>query len=120
MLPLLATLLLLTGLASAAPCVVAWDAQPPGVVFDVRRGIDLLATVATHTATVDLPTDQLSTLTVTARLGDIKADRSDPFTVQPNTIEYSTNLAPASWQEAPTFFTEYHPALFIRIRHPKP
>jgi hypothetical protein len=103
--------------AHGAECRVAWDAQSDATAWRVWRGIELLATTATNEATLDLPTDRLSTITVTAHRDNLASPHSAPMTVQPITPQWSSDLR--VWiVTKKTFFIELRPKAFFRFAYP--
>ena len=99
-------------------CILIWNPQTDATGFRIWRGIELVATVETNRATVTLPTDQLSTLTVTATNGTDESEHSDPITVIPITPQTSENLT--EWKPQRAFFIERKASLFFRFSYPSP
>lgn len=115
----LAILLALFIPADAAPCGIRWNPNLPEdnvTHYRVWRGIDCLATVETNRAVVDLPTDQLSTLTVTATNESGESEHSDPITAIPVTPQHSEDLT--HWTDRKPFFVEQKPSQFFRFKYP--
>jgi hypothetical protein len=103
--------------AHGAECRVAWNPQTDATSWKVWRGTDLLATVQTNEAVVDLPVDRLSTLTVTAHRDGLASTHSAPITVQPVTPQWSPDLR--VWIVVPkTFFIELLPKAYFRFSYP--
>jgi len=100
-----------------AECNVRWNPQPAATGFRVFRGIDQIAEVTTNRATVDLPADRPSTLTVTATNGATESDHSDPITAIPITPQTSENLT--DWKPQRVFFVERKPSMFFRFSFPQ-
>lgn len=113
---LLAAILCILSAASAAPMKLAWDASPNATSYQVWRGIELMESVTVPQATINLPTDQISTLTVIARNASLEAEPSI-ITVRPVTAQDSVDLE--NWQDAVTFFVLDSPAHFFRFTFPK-
>jgi hypothetical protein len=102
-----------------AECRIAWDAQTDATSWKVWRGLDLLATTETNEATLDLPADRLSTITVTAHRDNLASPHSAPMTVQPITPQWSPDLR--VWiVTKKTFFIELRPKAFFRFAYPLP
>jgi len=101
-----------------AACILSWNPQPDATGFRVWRGTELLATVETNRATVQLPADQLSTITVTATNETGESEHSDPITVKPITPQTSENLT--DWKPQKPFFIQAKPSLFFRFSYPSP
>jgi hypothetical protein len=77
----------------------------------------LLAEVQSNEATLDLPADRLSTITVTAHRDGITSPHSAPMTVQPVTPQWSPDLR--VWiVTKKTFFIELRPKAFFRFAYP--
>lgn len=77
-----------------AEVTVAWNPNPESNIlfYRVWRGLDLLAqTTATH-ATVTLPTDQISTMTVTAHSAAGSSPHSKPLVLAPAVVHSSADL----------------------------
>lgn len=104
--------------ASGAECRIAWDASPGATEYRVWRGIDMMVSVTSSSASVDLPADQLSTLTVTARNESGESVHSEPLTVLPVTPQSTTNLS--EWNRHPPFFITAKPSAFFRLTYSKP
>jgi hypothetical protein len=120
---MLLLLLLITGgmirCSWGAECRIAWDAQSDATSWKVWRGLDLLATTETNEATLDLPADRLSTITVTAHRDSLTSPHSAPMTVQPITPQWSPDLR--VWIVVPrTFFIELRAKAFFRFAYPLP
>ena len=88
--------------AGAAPVPIAWDADANASAWRVWRGIDLLAETNQASATIDLPADQLSTITVTAHNDSGSSAHSEPLVLLPVTPRHSYDLA--KWRPKQTFF----------------
>jgi hypothetical protein len=101
-----------------AACILSWNPQPDATGFRVWRGLDCIATVETNRATVQLQTDQLSTLTVTATNEMGESEHSDPITAIPITPQTSENLT--DWKPQKPFFIQAKPSLFFRFSYPSP
>jgi hypothetical protein len=81
--------------------------------------LDLLATTETNEATLDLPADRLSTITVTAHRDGLTSPHSAPMTVQPITPLWSPDLR--VWiVTKKTFFIELRDKSFFRFAYPLP
>lgn len=104
--------------ASGAECRIAWDASPGATEYRVWRGIDLMASVALTSASVDLPVDQLSAITVTAGNESGESAHSEPLTVLPVTPQSTTNLS--EWDSHRPFFITAKPSAFFRLAYPTP
>jgi hypothetical protein len=79
--------------------------------------LDLLATTETNEATLDLPADRLSTITVTAHRDGLASTHSAPITVQPVTPQWSPDHR--VWIVVPkTFFIELRDKAFFRFAYP--
>jgi hypothetical protein len=120
---MLLLLLLITGgmirCSWGAECRVAWDAQTDATRWKVWRGLDLLATTETNEATIDLPADRLSTITVTAHRDGLTSPHSAPMTVQPVTPQWSQDLR--VWIVTKnTFFIDLRDKAFFRFTYPLP
>lgn len=114
-------LLLLWALAYmvlAAPMRLGWDPSLHASSYEVWRGIDRLAVVQSPEALLDLPADQISTITVRAVNSAGTSPHSAPITVIPITAQYSADLA--AWDSAGVFFVERTDRQFFRISHPHP
>ncbi len=112
----LLTWLLTAPLVAAAPAKLRWDATPAATGYRVWRGIDLLAEVATTSATVDLPSDRTSTLTVTAVNAYGESDHSDPIVLLPVTPWASGDMK--AWRQHPPFFVVRSTRQFFRFSFP--
>jgi hypothetical protein len=97
--------------ARGGEVTIAWDAQP-ATEFRVWKGIDLLATVPTNTATITLP-DAPCSITVTARNAGGESPHSEPLHLVAVRIQESTNLK--AWWYAKTIHRERKPAMFYRL-----
>jgi hypothetical protein len=105
--------------AHGAECRIAWDAQTDAKSWKVWRGTDLLATTETNDATLDLPADRLSTITVTAHRDGLTSPHSAPMTVQPVTPQWSYDHR--VWVVTKkTFFIELRDRAFFRFAYPLP
>jgi len=104
----------LASMACAEPCRVAWDPTLGATSYAVFRGIDQLAEVSTNEASIDLPTDQLSSLVVIARNASGSSAPSAPLTVQPVAIQTSGDLL--TWTPRPVFFVTAAPPFFLRAK----
>ena len=98
---------------------VSWNPQSDATAWRVWRGIELLATTATNQATVTVPDDQPSTLTVTALNAAGESAQSEPlYLPTPNatllTIERSTDLR--TWAPIADFYDTKAPKVFYRLR----
>lgn len=105
--------------AHGAECRVSWNPQADATSFRVWRGIELLATVATNQATVTVPDDQPSTLTVTAVNAAGESAQSEPlYLPAPDatllTIERSTDLQ--TWAPIAELYDAKAPKVFYRLR----
>jgi hypothetical protein len=103
--------------AHGAECRIAWDAQTDATSWKIWRGLDLLATTETNEATLDLPADRLSTITVTAHRDGLASPHSAPMTVQPITPQWSYDHR--VWiVTKKTFFIELRDKAFFRFAYP--
>jgi hypothetical protein len=111
-------LLALVSSAAAAVCGLKWNPNPEPEVtgYRVWCGIDCIASVTEPRASLDLPTDRLSTLTVTAVSATGESEHSDPLTVRPITPESAEVLKP--WIRQRTFFVPNTPRHFFRFSYP--
>jgi hypothetical protein len=103
-----------------AGMTLAWKAQGPTIFFRVWRGLDLLATTepGVNRAKLELPVDQLSTLTVTAHNETQSSVHSQPLVAMPVTPQWSQDLSSWTAQPRHIFFVEHKPALFFRAAFP--
>ncbi|MFO0204133.1 MAG: hypothetical protein ACK528_13495 [Alphaproteobacteria bacterium] len=109
------------GCARGAECKLAWDHPPYHervTHWEIFRGIERLATVHEPCATLDLPTDRRSTLTVAAVNA---AGHSSPvnITVVPFVPQTSVNLANWNSSLQKTIFVEASPRMFARFSFPR-
>jgi hypothetical protein len=113
---MLGLLLLITGAlircSWGAECRITWDAQD-AKFFRVWRGLELLAEVETNEATVTLPDDQPSVLTVTAHNDHGSSPHSAPLPVVAVRIQESSNLR--TWWIVRTIHREKRQAMFYRL-----
>jgi len=108
------------GCARGAECKLAWDAPPAAEMvtsWKIYRGIELLATTNTASATVDLPTHQRSTLTVIA-VNAGGTSKPTTITVVPFVPQYSEDLRNWNLREKNTMFVEAKPKMFARFSFP--
>jgi hypothetical protein len=108
--------------AWSAECKVEWDAAPVAeqvTKWRIYRGLVLLTETTTASATLDLPADALSTLSVVAVN---VAGTSSPasLTVIPFTPRHSDNLTTWTQHPAKIIFLESKPRLFASYSFPKP
>lgn len=101
---LLLTLTIAT--AREAPVTVSWNPNPePNITYRVYRGLDLLAATAATQITVYLPTDQQSTLHVTAVNTDGLASLpSQRLVLTPVNVQTSADLRVWAVVPSSTFF----------------
>ena len=102
----------------AAPAALHWDVTPAATSYRVYRGIDVIAEVTTNAATVDLPVDVETTLTVTAVNAYGESDHSDPLVILPVTPESTVDLI--AWKRHTPFFVKKESRGFFQFRYPKP
>lgn len=94
--------------------VLGWDASPGADSYDVLRGGEIIATVTTNQAALDLPTSDFSTLVVVARNAAGASPESVPLVVQPLQVQHSGDLT--NWESGPWFFAAYSRAHFVRLK----
>lgn len=92
--------------AHGAECSLTWDPPPPAqqvTSWKIYRGIELLQTVTSNSATLDLPDNQTSTLAVVA-VNSVGSSLPATITVTPAIPMDSSDLA--DWQIRKAFFFE--------------
>jgi len=108
-----------------ASVTVAWKPNPePCVTYRLWRGLELLGETTETRLRVELPTDQISTITCTAHIDPAFPSRhSKPLVVMPVNVHTSTDLR--VWEVRPrsTFFVtlasegETVPRQFFRFEY---
>lgn len=106
----------LTASAAAAECRISWEPETDAVDYRVWAGLQLIATVTEPRATVDLPADKVSTVTVTARNEAGESGHSEPMSLLPVTPQSSSGLT--SWTLHRVFFIKYAERGFFRFSYP--
>jgi hypothetical protein len=103
-----------------AGMTLGWNPQGPNIYFRVWRGLELLAVTepGINSAKLELPIDQLSTLTVTAHNETQSSTHSEPLVAMPITPQWSPDLRVWVVQPKHIFFVEYKPKLFFRAAYP--
>jgi hypothetical protein len=101
------------------PCAISWqwEGTDPAVVFRVYRGIELLAESNERRAEFRLPSDRISTLTITAAVGDNVSEHSEPWTLTPVNVFESGDMQ--TWKQHPhaTFFHAISDKGFFRFQY---
>ncbi len=106
------------GTADAGMCRLRWAPQSDAAGFRVYRGIQLLADTTESRVTVELPSDQASTVFVVAYRGALVSEPSDTLTVIPVTPLSSTDLQ--TWKSHEPFYVKLEPKGFFRFSYPTP
>ena len=105
---------------SGAECGLAWDHPPYHervVRWELFVGIERVATVFEPTATIDLPADRTSTVTVYA-VNETNTSEPATITVVPLTPRHSEDLKTWTTHPRHAFFVEYKPRMFANFSFP--
>ena len=108
---------------------VVWNPNDPSEkveFYRVWRGLDLLGQTSEPRLRIELPTDQLSTLTVTAHRGELASAHSKRLILAPAVVHTSTDLRVWVVEKPSVFFHVLEregiktPRQFFRIQYHTP
>lgn len=109
--------------SEGAPVTLTWDTPPPAEqirAWKVFRGIEVFPETLTNSITIDIPTDQVSTIEVRAE--NIIGQHTTPavIVIVPFTPKHSTDLKAWTLVTSKVIFLEATPKRFMSYDYPKP